>query len=36
VHGGTSGIAHFVHDSELESITAIRTLLAFLPGNKSR
>src|SRR3977135_2370744 len=33
VHGGTSGIAHFVHDSELESITAIRTLLSFLPGN---
>src|SRR5947208_3932897 len=33
VHGGTSGIAHFVHDSELESLTAIRTLLGFLPGN---
>src|SRR5881628_1583391 len=33
VHGGTSGIAQFVHDSELESLTAIRTLLAFLPGN---
>src|SRR5882762_2468434 len=33
VHGGTSGIAHFVHDSELESISAIRTLLSFLPGN---
>src|SRR2546425_11742211 len=33
VHGGTSGIAHFVHDSELESITAIRTLLGFIPGN---
>src|SRR5881409_2424186 len=33
VHGATSGIAHFVHDSELESITAIRTLLSFLPGN---
>src|SRR5712664_2881447 len=33
VHGGTSGIAHFVHDSELESITAIRSLLSFLPGN---
>src|SRR5437899_1838317 len=33
VHGGTSGIAHFVHDSELESIGAIRTLLSFLPGN---
>src|SRR2546427_3416954 len=27
------GIAHFVHDSELESIGAIRTLLSFLPGN---
>jgi propionyl-CoA carboxylase beta chain len=33
VHGGTSGIAQFVHDSELESLTAIRTLLAYLPGN---
>src|SRR5216110_1662251 len=33
VHGGTSGIAQFVHDSELESLTAIRTLLGFLPGN---
>src|SRR5437763_554621 len=33
VHGGTSGIAQFVHDSELESLTAIRPLLSFLPGN---
>src|SRR5205814_6828447 len=33
VHGGTSGIAQFVHDSELESLTAIRSLLSFLPGN---
>src|SRR5881296_3381799 len=33
VHGATSGIAHFVHGSELESLTAIRTLLSFLPGN---
>src|SRR6266567_4442497 len=33
VHGGISGIAQFVHDSELESLTAIRTLLSFLPGN---
>src|SRR5216683_1060771 len=33
VHGGTSGIAQFVHDSELESLTAIRTLLSYLPGN---
>jgi propionyl-CoA carboxylase beta chain len=33
VHGGTSGVAHFVHDSELESLTAIRRLVAFLPQN---
>ncbi|MGH7531088.1 MAG: acyl-CoA carboxylase subunit beta [Gemmatimonadales bacterium] len=33
VHGGTSGVAHFVHDSERESLTAIRTLLGFLPSN---
>jgi propionyl-CoA carboxylase beta chain len=33
VHGSTSGVAHFVHDSELESLTAIRTLLAYLPSN---
>ncbi|MGH7699934.1 MAG: acyl-CoA carboxylase subunit beta [Gemmatimonadales bacterium] len=33
VHGQTSGVAHFVHDSELEALTAIRTLLAYLPSN---
>jgi propionyl-CoA carboxylase beta chain len=33
VHGSTSGVAHFVHDSELESLTAIRTLLGYLPSN---
>ncbi len=33
VHGATSGIAHFVHDSELESLAAIRALLAYLPSN---
>ncbi|HEV2749120.1 MAG TPA: acyl-CoA carboxylase subunit beta [Gemmatimonadales bacterium] len=33
VHGATSGVAHFVHDSELESIAGIRALLAFLPSN---
>jgi len=33
VHGATSGVAHFVHDSELECLAAIRTLLGFLPGN---
>jgi len=33
VHAGTSGVAHFVHDSELEALKAIRTLLSFLPSN---
>jgi len=33
VHGATSGVAHFVHDSELESLAAIRTLLSYLPSN---
>jgi propionyl-CoA carboxylase beta chain len=33
VHGGTSGVAHFVYDSELECLAAIRTLLSYLPAN---
>ena len=33
VHGGTSGVAHFVHDSEPECIQAIRELLGYLPLN---
>jgi len=33
VHGGTSGVAHFVHDSELECLAGIRRLLTFLPSN---
>src|SRR5256712_2909831 len=33
VHGATSGVAHFVHDSELECLARILTLLGFLPGN---
>ncbi|HTR19322.1 MAG TPA: acyl-CoA carboxylase subunit beta [Gemmatimonadales bacterium] len=33
VHAEKSGVAHFAHDSELESLTAIRTLLGFLPSN---
>jgi propionyl-CoA carboxylase beta chain len=33
VHGGTSGVAHLVYDSELECLAAIRTLLSFLPSN---
>ena len=33
IHAGTSGVAHFVHDSELECLTAIRTLVSYLPSN---
>ena len=33
VHGGTSGVAHFVHDSEPECLQTIRRLLGFLPLN---
>jgi propionyl-CoA carboxylase beta chain len=33
VHGGTSGVAHFVHGTEPESLAAIRQLLAYLPSN---
>jgi propionyl-CoA carboxylase beta chain len=33
VHGATTGIAHFVHDSELECLGAIRALLSYLPSN---
>src|SRR2546428_11139811 len=33
VHGGTSGVVHFVHDFELECLTGIRTLLGNLPSN---
>src|SRR2546427_383496 len=32
-HGGTSGVAHFVHDAERDSLAAIRTLLSYLPSN---
>ncbi len=33
VHATTSGIAHFAHDSELESLAAVRRLLEFIPQN---
>ena len=33
VHGGTSGVAHFVHDSEPACLAAVRALLAYLPAN---
>ena len=32
-HGGTSGVAHFVHDTEAECLRAIRELVGFLPLN---
>jgi propionyl-CoA carboxylase beta chain len=33
VHAGTSGVAHFACDSELECLADIRALLAYLPQN---
>ena len=33
VHAGTSGVAHFIHDSEPECLAAIRELVGFLPSN---
>ena len=33
VHAGTSGIAHFAHDSELECLQSIRKLFDFIPQN---
>src|SRR3954449_11623456 len=32
-HGSTSGVAHFVHDSEAECLQAVRELIGFLPLN---
>src|SRR5437763_1652314 len=32
-HGGTSGVAHFVHESEAASLTAIRDLFRYIPQN---
>ena len=33
VHGGTSGVCHFVQDSEPECLEAIRELVGYLPLN---
>jgi propionyl-CoA carboxylase beta chain len=33
VHGGTSGVAHFVHDTEMECLESIRELFRFVPQN---
>jgi propionyl-CoA carboxylase beta chain len=35
VHASKSGVAHFAHDSEAESLEAVRTLLRFLPQNNT-
>ncbi|MGK7311109.1 MAG: acyl-CoA carboxylase subunit beta [Candidatus Longimicrobiales bacterium M2_2A_002] len=33
VHASTSGVAHFAHDSEMETLEAIRKLFDFIPQN---
>ena len=33
VHVGRSGVAHFIADSEIESLAQVRRLLSFLPSN---
>ena len=35
VHAGTSGVAHFAHDSEPESLEAVRGLFRFIPQNNA-
>ncbi len=35
VHAETSGVAHFAHDSEAESLASVRTLFRFVPQNNS-
>ncbi len=35
VHAGTSGVAHFAYDTELEALGGVRTLLGFLPSNNA-
>ncbi|MCH8254315.1 MAG: acyl-CoA carboxylase subunit beta [Gemmatimonadetes bacterium] len=32
-HGEVSGVAHFVHDSEVECLTGIRQLVGYIPSN---
>lgn len=33
IHATVSGVAHFAHDSEPESLAAVRALMSFLPQN---
>jgi propionyl-CoA carboxylase beta chain len=35
VHASKSGVCHFVHDSEPESLAAVRDLFRFIPQNNS-
>jgi acetyl-CoA carboxylase carboxyltransferase component len=35
VHNTTSGVAHFMHQSEAETLSQIRRLLSFLPSNNT-
>jgi propionyl-CoA carboxylase beta chain len=35
IHAGTSGVAHFAHDSEAESLEAVRELFRFIPQNNA-
>ncbi len=35
VHGSTSGVAQFVHDSEPECLSAVRDLIDFIPQNNT-
>ncbi len=35
VHAGTSGVAHFAHDSEPEALDAVRELFKYVPQNNT-
>ena len=35
VHAETSGVAHFAHDTEAESLAAVRDLFRYVPGNNA-
>jgi propionyl-CoA carboxylase beta chain len=35
IHAGTSGVSHFAHDSEPESLEAVRELFRFIPQNNT-
>ena len=35
VHAGASGVAHFAHDSEAESLASVRQVFRYLPSNNA-